>query len=315
MEFSHVSVLLRESVDALDINGGRKSGIYVDCTAGGGGHSSLIASLLSEEGRLIPIDRDEDAICAVTERLAPYGDKITVVRRNFGDVGAVLDELGIEKIDGILWDLGVSSHQLDVANRGFSYMADAPLDMRMDRSAPLSAQTVVNTYSESELFRIIRDYGEEKFAGRVARGIVSAREEKLILTTRELSNIIEKAIPEKNRRAENKHPAKRTFQAIRIEVNGELSAIAPSIKAGVERLAPGGRAAVITFHSLEDRIVKNTFAELCRGCDCPPDFPVCVCGKTPTAKHITRKPIIPSDEELEVNPRARSSKLRVIEKL
>lgn len=315
MEFSHVSVLLRESIEALDINGTRKNGIYVDCTAGGGGHSFEIASLLGDGGRLISIDRDDDAIQAVTERLAPFGDKVTVVKRNYGDVGTVLDELGIEKIDGILWDLGVSSHQLDVADRGFSYMADAPLDMRMDRSAPLSAEIVVNTYPEAELTRILRDFGEERFASRIARRIVEAREEKPILTTRELSNIIEKAIPEKNRRTENKHPSKRSFQAIRIEVNGELSTIAPSLKAGAEKLAPGGRAAVITFHSLEDRIVKNTFAELCRGCECPPDFPVCVCGKTPMTEHITRKPIIPSDGELEANPRARSAKLRVVEKI
>lgn len=312
MEFSHVSVLLRESIEALSI---KPDGIYVDCTAGGGGHSFEIASRLGESGRLISVDRDDDAIAAVTERLAPFGERVTVVRRNYGDVGTVLDELGIDHIDGILWDLGVSSHQLDVADRGFSYMADAPLDMRMDRTAPLTAETVVNTYAESELFRIIKDYGEEKFASRVARRIVEAREEKPILTTLELAKIIEKAIPEKNRRAENKHPAKRTFQAIRIEVNGELSTIAPSLTAGAERLAPGGRAAVITFHSLEDRIVKNTFAALCRGCECPPDFPVCVCGKKPSAIHITRKPLIPSDSELEVNPRARSSKLRVIEKL
>ena len=312
MEFSHVSVLLHEAVEALDI---KPSGTYVDCTAGGGGHSSLIASKLGEGGRLISIDRDDDAIAAVTERLAAYGDKVTVVRRNYGDVGAVLDELGIEKIDGILWDLGVSSHQLDVADRGFSYMADAPLDMRMDRTASLSAETVVNTYSETDLLRIIRDFGEERFASRIARFIVEARQNSPILTTLDLAKIIEKAIPEKNRRAENKHPAKRTFQAIRIEVNGELSTIAPSLMAGAARLSPGGRAAVITFHSLEDRIVKNTFADLCKGCECPPDFPVCVCGKTPEAIHVTRKPLIPSDAELEENPRARSAKLRVIEKI
>lgn len=312
MEFSHVSVLLHESIEALNI---KPSGTYVDCTAGGGGHSFEIASRLTEGGRLISIDRDDDAIEAVTKRLAPFADRFTLVRRNYGDVGAVLDELGIEKIDGILWDLGVSSHQLDVADRGFSYMADAALDMRMDRTAALSAETVVNTYSESELFRIIKDYGEEKFASRIARRICEARETKPILTTHELSNIIEKAIPEKNRRMENKHPAKRTFQAIRIEVNGELATIEPSLRDGAARLSPGGRAAVITFHSLEDRIVKNTFADLCKGCVCPPDFPVCVCGKTPDAVHITRKPIIPSDSELEDNPRARSSKLRVIEKL
>lgn len=312
MEFSHVSVLLGEAVGALNI---KPDGIYVDCTAGGGGHSFEIASRLSDGGRLISIDRDEEAIIAAGERLAPYGDRVTVIRRNYGDVGAVLDELGIDAVDGILWDLGVSSHQLDAAERGFSYMADAPLDMRMDNTSPLTAETVVNTYPESELARIIKEYGEERFASRIARRIAEARESAPILTTRELSNIIEKAIPEKNRRMENKHPSKRTFQALRIEVNGELDVIAPSLTAGVQRLATGGRAAVITFHSLEDRIVKNTFTELCRGCVCPPDFPVCVCGRTPDAALVFKKPVIPSDEELAVNPRARSAKLRAIEKL
>lgn len=312
MGFEHVSVLLRESVEALNI---KKDGIYVDCTAGGGGHSAMIASLLSDAGRIISIDRDSDAVIAAGERLRPFGKRSVIVRRNYGDVGAVLDELGIQNIDGILWDLGVSSHQLDCKERGFSYMADAPLDMRMDRDAPLTAEIVVNTYAESDLYRIIRDYGEEKFASAIARRIVMEREAEPILTTGRLAKVIEASIPPKNRRSENKHPAKRSFQAIRIEVNGELSTIAPSIRAGVERLSPGGRAAVITFHSLEDRIVKNTFADLCRGCECPPDFPVCVCGKKPEAVQITRKPLIPSEKETEDNPRARSSKLRVIEKL
>jgi len=312
MSFEHVSVLLRESVEALNI---KPDGIYVDCTAGGGGHSFEIASRLSEKGRIISIDRDSDAIAAAGERLRPFRERSIIVRRNYGDVAAVLDELEIEHIDGILWDLGVSSHQLDCADRGFSYMADAPLDMRMDRDAPLTAEVVVNTYSEDALFRIIRDFGEEKFASRIASRIVSEREADPILTTGRLAAIIEASIPAKNRHAENKHPAKRTFQAIRIEVNGELSTIAPSILDGVKRLAPGGRAAVITFHSLEDRIVKNTFADLCKGCTCPPDFPVCVCGKKPVAEHITRKPIVPSNIEMEDNHRARSSKLRVIEKL
>lgn len=312
MNFKHVSVLLHESVEALDI---KPDGIYVDCTAGGGGHSYEIASRLGEGGRLIAIDRDGDAIAAATERLAPFKDRVSVVRRNFADVGAVLDELGVEKIDGALLDLGVSSKQLDDSERGFSYMNDAPLDMRMDRSAPLTAEIIVNTYNEAELTGIIRDYGEERFAARIARRIIEAREVSPIKTTLELADIVTGAIPEKNRRSENKHPAKRTFQAIRIETNGELAIISDTLKTIAERLATGGRTAVITFHSLEDRIVKNTFAELCRGCDCPPDFPVCVCGKKPAAEQITRKPIVPSQEELEANPRARSAKLRVIGKL
>ncbi len=311
MEFSHVSVLLAEAIDALAID---PRGTYVDCTAGGGGHSFEIASRL-DGGRLISIDRDSDAVGVVTGRLAKFGDSVTVVRRNYGDVASVLDELGITEINGILWDLGVSSYQLDEAERGFSYMADAPLDMRMDRSAALSAYDVVNSYPELELCRVIYEYGEEKFAGRIARRIVERREDKPIETTLELSGIIENAIPEKNRRTEHKHPAKRTFQAIRIEVNGELSSIAPSIEAGIERLVPGGRAAVITFHSLEDRIVKNTFADAAKGCICPPDFPVCVCGIKPKVRLVSKKPILPSEEELRVNPRARSAKLRVAEKL
>ena len=311
MEFSHVSVLLAEAIDALAVN---PHGTYVDCTAGGGGHSFEIASRL-DDGRLISIDRDSDAVKTVKERLSGFGDRVTVVRRNYGDVASVLDELGITKIDGILWDLGVSSYQLDEAERGFSYMADAPLDMRMDRSAPLSAYDVVNSYPELELCRVIYEYGEEKFAGRIARRIVERREERPIETTLELSAIIENAIPEKSRRTEHKHPAKRTFQAIRIEVNGELASIAPSIEAGIERLAPGGRAAVITFHSLEDRIVKNTFADAAKGCVCPPDFPVCVCGVVPRVRLVSKKPVLPSEEELRINPRARSAKLRVAEKL
>lgn len=311
MEFSHVSVLLGESVDALAID---PHGIYVDCTAGGGGHSFEIASRLTD-GRLISIDRDADAVETVKRRLAPFGDRSIVVRRNYGDVSSVLDELGIDKINGILWDLGVSSYQLDEAERGFSYMADAPLDMRMDRSAAISAFDVVNTYPELELSRVIYEYGEEKFAGRIARRIVERREIAPINTTLELVSVIENAIPEKNRRTEHKHPAKRTFQAIRIEVNGELTSIAPSIEAGIERLVPGGRAAVITFHSLEDRIVKNTFADAARGCVCPPDFPVCVCGVKPSVRLVSKKPILPSDAELSDNPRARSAKLRVAEKI
>ncbi len=310
-EFHHVSVLLEECIEALSI---KPDGIYVDGTLGGAGHSSRIAAELTT-GRLIGIDRDPVALEAAGERLKPFADRVALVHSNFDEMDTVLKDLGISGVDGILMDLGVSSPQLDDGKRGFSYMADAPLDMRMDRSAALSAYDVVNSYPELELCRVIYEYGEEKFAGRIARRIVERREDKPIETTLELSGIIENAIPEKNRRTEHKHPAKRTFQAIRIEVNGELSSIAPSIEAGIERLVPGGRAAVITFHSLEDRIVKNTFADAAKGCICPPDFPVCVCGINPKVRIVSKKPILPSEEELRVNPRARSAKLRVAEKL
>ncbi len=310
--FSHVSVLLDESVDALEPERG---GVFVDCTAGGGGHSSAIAERLPESGRLIAIDRDGDAIEAVRKKLEKYKDKCEIVRSNYSDVGAVLDSLGIETVNGVLWDLGVSSHQLDEADRGFSYTVDAPLDMRMDRSGGITAADVVNGYTVEELKRIIRDYGEERFAGPVARSICEAREKGPISSTGQLAEAIARGIPAAARKSEAQHPAKRTFQAIRIEVNGELDGIEPSIRSAVERLAPGGIAAVISFHSLEDRIVKRTFQDLATGCTCPPDFPVCVCGRKPTVELTTKKPIVPSTVETKNNPRARSAKLRVVKKL
>lgn len=312
LEFHHIPVLARECLEALDP---ARGGIYVDCTAGGGGHSSLIAAALPEGSRLISLDRDDEALAACRERLAPFGERVTLVKTNYSAVGDVLDSLGIDRIDGVLWDLGVSSHQLDDAERGFSYMTEAPLDMRMDQCAAKTAELVVNSYGEAELVRILRDYGEEKFAPRIAAAIVRKRADRPILTTTELASVVSGAIPAAARRAEQQHPAKRSFQAIRIEVNGELDAIAPSIEAAVERLRPGGRAAVITFHSLEDRIVKQTFASLATGCTCPPDFPVCVCGKKPIVALLNRKPILPSEEELSNNPRAHSAKLRCAVKL
>lgn len=312
MEFAHVSVLLEEAVSAL---GPEKGGIFVDCTAGGGGHSEEIIKRLPAGSRLISLDRDDRAVERCRERLSKYGMISTVIKSNYNDIGSVLDGLGIEKIDGVLWDLGVSSVQLDEPERGFSYMHDAPLDMRMDRSGGKTAADVVNTYPEAHLFRIIRDWGEEKFAARIAAAIVDKRKSGNIETTAELSEIITGAIPAAARYKEKQHPAKRTFQAIRIEVNDELAAIEPSIKAAVRRLRTGGRAAVITFHSLEDRITKNTFRWLEKPCTCPPDFPVCVCGQKPIVKSVTRKPILPSAEEIENNPRARSAKLRVAEKI
>ena len=310
VKFSHVSVLLNECIEGLDI---KPDGIYVDGTAGGGGHSFEIASRL-EGGRLIAIDRDEAAIEAAGKRLAPLGERAMVVRSNYSEVKSVCESLGIEGIDGLLLDLGVSSYQLDTAERGFSYNADAPLDMRMDKSAPLSAYNVVNEYSEEELKKIIYNYGEERFSPRIAAAIVRKRSEKPIETTGELVDIIKGAIPAAAREGGH-HPAKRTFQAIRIEVNGELEIIEPTIKNAVDILKPGGRIAIITFHSLEDRIVKQTFADLASGCTCPRSFPVCVCGKKPTVKVISKKPILPSAEELEVNPRSRSAKLRIAEKI
>lgn len=292
-----------------------RGGIYVDCTAGGGGHSLGIAERLPDGSRLICLDRDDDAIKACTKRLEAYADRVTAVKTEFSALGAVLDSLGIDKIDGIMWDLGVSSYQLDEAERGFSYMADAPLDMRMDRSATLDAAYVVNSYSEQELRRIIFAYGEEKFAAKIASAIVKNRSTSPINTTLELSEIIKNAIPAGARRKEAQHPAKRTFQAIRIEVNRELDVIRPAIEEAVRRLNVGGIAAVITFHSLEDRITKQTMADLAKGCTCPPEFPVCVCGNKPKVKLVTKKPIVPSDAEIADNPRARSAKLRVAEKL
>ncbi|MBQ7600370.1 MAG: 16S rRNA (cytosine(1402)-N(4))-methyltransferase RsmH [Clostridia bacterium] len=310
--FSHISVLLSECMEALEPGRG---GVYVDCTAGGGGHSFEIAKRLPEGSRLICLDRDDEALEACSERLAPYAGKVTLVKANFSDIGSVLDELGVEKIDGVLWDLGVSSRQLDEAERGFSYTKEAPLDMRMDTTGPVTAYDVVNGYGESELRRIIKDYGEERFAAQIAREICRARERKPIETTTELAGIISSAIPSKNRMTESQHPARRSFQAIRIEVNGELDSIAPSIRGAAGRLNPGGRLAVITFHSLEDRIVKECFRELSTGCTCPPEFPVCVCGKKPLVELMSKKPILPGREELEANPRSRSAKLRTAKKI
>ena len=308
--FSHRSVLLDECIDGLAI---KPNGIYVDGTAGGGGHSYHIAEKLTT-GRLVAIDRDEAAIAAATARLSPFSERATVYRSNFSEVAHVLDDLGIEKIDGMLLDLGVSSYQLDTAERGFSYQADAPLDMRMDRRNEKTAYTVVNTYSEDALKHILFTYGEEKFSAKIARKIVQAREVAPIETTKQLSDLIKSAMPAAAREGGH-HPAKRSFQAIRIEVNGELDAIVPALRAAMARLNKGGRLAVITFHSLEDRIVKQAFAEMAQGCTCPKSLPICVCGNKPTAKVITRKPILPSATELEENPRSRSAKLRVAEKL
>ena len=310
MEFKHVSVLLNECLEGLKIH---NDGIYVDCTLGGAGHSSEILKRLSKDGRLIGIDQDKDALKAAGKRLEG-NNNVTLVHNNFYNIGEIIDDLDISGVDGILMDLGVSSYQLDTGERGFSYMQDAPLDMRMNREKEFSAYDVVNTYSLEELYRIIRDYGEDKFAKRIANFIVTAREEKNIETTLELVEIIKNAIPAKARR-EGPHPAKRTFQAIRIEVNSELSILNRAIEDGVERLNSGGRMAIITFHSLEDRIVKNKFRDLAVSCRCPKEFPICVCGETAKVKVITRKAIDPTDEEVEVNPRSRSAKLRVIEKI
>ena len=310
MEFKHVSVLLNECIDNLNI---KENGIYVDGTLGGGGHSLEILKNLSKDGLLIGIDQDEDALKAAKNRLQNF-DNVKYVHSNFYNVESVLNNLEIEKIDGILMDLGVSSYQLDTCERGFSYMQDAALDMRMNRENPLSAYNVVNEYEEEELFRIIKDYGEEKFAKRIARFIVENREKKPIETTLELVEIIKAAIPAKARR-EGPHPAKRTFQAIRIEVNSELSILNKTIEDAVNKLNKGGRVAIITFHSLEDRIVKLKFKELATSCTCPKEFPICVCGGKAKVKIISRKAIEPSKEEVLENPRSRSAKLRVIEKL
>jgi len=308
MEFSHISVLLNETIESLDI---KPDGIYIDGTAGGAGHSREIAKRLTT-GRLIAVDKDPDAIAVATERLKPYSCA-TVVRNDFRNIKAIADELGLEKVDGILLDLGVSSHQLDEAQRGFSYHSDAPLDMRMSQQG-MSARDVVNGYSEKDIARILRDYGEEKFASRIARAIVTAREKAPIETTLELAEIIKNAIPAATRR-EGGHPAKRSFQAIRIEVNGELTALECALDDAFDLLSVGGRLSIITFHSLEDRMCKRRFADFTSGCTCPPEFPVCVCGKTPRGKLTTRKPITAGEEELAENNRSRSAKLRTIEKL
>lgn len=309
MSFNHVSVLLKECIEGLNI---KPNGIYIDGTLGGGGHSFKILQLL-ENGKLIGIDQDTDALKAATERLKIFEDKFVPVHRNFSEIETVLDELGIKKIDGLLLDLGVSSFQLDEAERGFSYMNDGKLDMRMNQSDTLTAYDIVNTYSERKLTSIINEYGEENWANRIAKFIIEARTEKPIETTFELVEVIKKAIPAAARK-DGPHPAKRTFQAIRIEVNNELKIIEQTIEATVKRLNKGGRIAIITFHSLEDRIVKTAYKNLAQGCTCPPEFPVCICGGKPKVKIISKKPILPSDEEVEMNPRARSAKLRVAEK-
>ena len=311
IRFSHVSVLLRECIEALQI---KPNGIYVDCTTGGGGHSLEIAKRLTDGGRLIAIDRDEDALRAAGKRLADFADRVTFVHSNYAMLQSVLADLGIPGVDGVLADLGVSSYQLDTAERGFSYMQDAPLDMRMDREQPLRAYDVVNTYSEEELRRILYDFGEEKFARNIAANIVKKRSERPIETTLELAELVKASMP-KTAREGGHHPAKRTFQAIRIEVNSELSSIPPALDAAVHALNPGGRIAVITFHSLEDRLVKQKFAALSSGCTCPREFPVCVCGKKPVVRVITKKPVTAGEDDLEVNPRSRSAKLRVAEKI
>lgn len=314
VEFRHYSVMLCETVDGLDI---KPDGVYVDCTLGGGGHSEEILRRLEEmggSGKLISIDRDPEAIRAASERLARFGDRSIICKGNFCEAPAILDSLGIEEIDGVTADLGVSSRQLDESSRGFSYMHDAPLDMRMSKGEGMSAYDVVNTYSEYDLKRIITDYGEEKFASRIASFIVREREKKPIESTFELTEIIKDAIPAKARK-EGPHPAKRTFQAIRIEVNGELDVIDKVINGLFPYLASGGRMSFISFHSLEDRIIKHTFLSYTQGCTCPPDFPVCVCGREPCATIITKKPTLPSEKELSENPRSRSAKLRILEKI
>ena len=309
-EFHHVSVLLDECIDALNI---RPDGIYVDGTLGGAGHSYQIASRLTT-GRLIGIDRDPVALKAAGERLATFGDRVTLVHSNFCDIANVLDSLGIDGVDGILLDLGVSSPQLDDGQRGFSYMVDAPLDMRMNNGDTLTAETVVTTWSYEELRRILFDYGEERYAPQIAANICRKREEKPIATTLELVDVIRSAMPAAALR-EKQHPAKRSFQAIRIAVNDELGAVRQVMEAAIPKLNPRGRLAIITFHSLEDRIVKNGMNDGAKGCICPPNFPVCVCGKTPQVKVLTRKPIVSGEEELQRNPRARSAKLRICEKI
>ncbi len=307
MEFEHTSVLLEETIENLQI---KPDGVYVDGTLGGGGHSYRIASALHEGGRLIGIDQDEAAIEAAGRRLAPYRDRVTLIRDNYCNAVQVLRQRGIEKVDGIVLDLGVSSFQLDNAERGFSYRYDTALDMRMDLRQTLTARDIVNQYTEPELYRVIRDYGEEQFAKNIAKHIVKARADKPIETTGELNEIIRAAIPAKMR-ATGGHPSKRTFQAIRIECNRELEVLRDSVDALIGLLHPGGRICIITFHSLEDRIVKTAFRRNESPCTCPPDFPVCVCGQVSKGKVITRKPVLPTKEELAVNKRAGSAKLRV----
>lgn len=310
MEFQHTSVLLKETVDSLSV---RPGGVYVDGTLGGGGHSLEIAKRLQGRGALIGIDRDEAAVLAAGARLEPFGETVKIVRGNYSSMPGIVQSLGFSRVDGIVLDLGVSSHQLDEADRGFSYMQDAPLDMRMDRREARTAADLVNTASERELFRIIRDYGEERFAQNIAKHIAERREEAPIRTTGELVGIIRASIPMKFQK-NGGHPAKRTFQAIRIELNGELTALEESLDSMIGLLNEGGRLSVITFHSLEDRIVKAAFRRNENPCTCPPSFPVCVCGKKPRGHVVTKKPLLPSEKETEENPRAKSAKLRVFER-
>lgn len=311
MTFVHKSVLLEETVGSLLI---KPDGIYVDGTLGGGGHAFRVAEQLGEHGRLIGIDQDADAIAAAGERLRPFGDKVTIVRNNYKNIKTVLEELSIDKVDGIYLDLGVSSYQLDTVERGFTYREDTALDMRMDQRNPMTAADLVNTYTEQELYRIIRDYGEDRFAKNIAKHIVRARQETLITTTGQLNEIIKAAIPAKVR-ATGGHPSKRTYQAIRIELNHELDVLNDSIDTMISLLKPGGRLSIITFHSLEDRIVKTRFRLNENPCTCPPEFPVCVCGKKSKGRVVTRKPILPSEEELLQNSRSKSAKLRVFERI
>lgn len=310
MDFQHTSVLLHETIENLQI---RPEGVYVDGTLGGGGHAERIAQALAGNGRLIGIDQDEAAIEAAGERLKPYGDRVVIVRDNYRNTAQVLAGLGIHEIDGMILDLGVSSYQLDHAERGFSYREDAALDMRMDQRQTLTAADIVNRYTETELFHVIRDYGEEQFAKNIAKHIVAARQEHPVATTGELNEIIKAAIPAKMRAAGG-HPSKRTFQAIRIECNRELEVLRESLDELIGLLKPGGRLCVITFHSLEDRIVKTAFRRSENPCTCPPDFPVCVCGQASRGRTVTRKPMLPSAEEIAANRRAKSAKLRVFEK-
>ncbi len=310
MDYGHYSVMLRECIDSLNI---KPDGIYVDGTLGMGGHSYEIASRLTT-GRLISIDRDTMALERAAVRLEPFMDRITLVHGNFRDMDNILDDLGVDKVDGMLFDLGVSSPQLDEADRGFSYMTDAPLDMRMDQSNAVTAADIVNTWSRDDLKRILYDFGEERYAPRIAEAIVKYREEKPIETTLELVDIIKSAMPASALR-EKQHPAKRSFQAIRIAVNGELDALSQVLSTAANRLRPGGRLCVVSFHSLEDRIVKNAIASRENGCTCPRDFPVCTCGFAQTLKSVSRKPLLPQDDELGENPRSRSAKLRVAERI
>lgn len=310
MEFKHISVLFEETLEGLNV---KPDGIYVDGTMGGAGHGRAICERLSSKGRYIGIDQDEAAILTGSERLSPYQDRVTIVRSNYADMVSVVHGLGIEKVDGILLDLGVSSYQLDTAERGFSYREDAPLDMRMDQRQQMTARDIVNDYSEMDLFRIIREYGEDRFAKNIAKHIVKEREQAPIETTGQLAEIIKHAIPAKIR-ATGGHPAKRTFQAIRIELNRELTVLEDSLNDMIELLNPGGRLCIITFHSLEDRIVKNSFRKNENPCTCPPGFPVCTCGQVSKGRVITRKPILPGEKELEENLRSKSAKLRIFER-